>query len=54
MIPRRPQKQHRRTDDQKMPPAYSPVVDLEKPIAMKAATVISAPVSAASRSRRTK
>ncbi len=30
---------------QKMPPAYSPVVDLEKPIGMKAATVTSAPVS---------
>ena len=30
---------------QKMPPAYSPVVDLEKPIGMKAATVMSAPVS---------
>ena len=30
---------------QKMPPAYSPVVDCEKPIGMKAATVTSAPVS---------
>ena len=30
---------------QKMPPAYSPVVDWEKPIGMKAATVTSAPVS---------
>ena len=30
---------------QKMPPAYSPVVDWENPIGMKAATVISAPVS---------
>ena len=29
---------------QKMPPAYSPVVDLENPIGMNAATVISAPV----------
>ena len=29
---------------QKMPPAYSPVVDCEKPIGMKPATVISAPV----------
>ena len=30
---------------QKMPPAYSPVVDWEKPIGMKAATVMSAPVN---------
>ena len=30
---------------QKMPPAYSPVVDLENPIGMKAAVVTSAPVS---------
>ena len=30
---------------QKMPPAYSPEVDFEKPIGMKAATVIRAPVS---------
>ena len=30
---------------QKMPPAYSPVVDFEKPIGMKAAVVIRAPVS---------
>src|SRR5881392_2678926 len=29
---------------QKMPPAYSPVVDFEKPIGMKPAAVISAPV----------
>ena len=30
---------------QNMPPAYSPVVDFEKPIGMKAAVVMSAPVS---------
>ena len=29
---------------QKMPPAYSPVVDFANPIGMKAAVVISAPV----------
>ena len=29
---------------QKMPPAYSPVTDFAKPIGMKPATVISAPV----------
>ena len=30
---------------QKMPPAYSPVVDLDNPIGMNAAVVMSAPVS---------
>src|SRR6476620_9314865 len=30
---------------QKMPPAYSPVVDFEKPTGMNAAVVMSAPVS---------
>ena len=30
---------------QKMPPAYSPVPDFAKPIGMKAATVMSAPLS---------
>ena len=30
---------------QKIPPAYSPVVDLEKPIGMNAATVMRAPVN---------
>ena len=30
---------------QKMPPAYSPVVDCAKPMGMNAATVMSAPVS---------
>ena len=29
---------------QKMPPAYSPVTDFEKPIGMKPATVTRAPV----------
>lgn len=29
---------------QKMPPAYSPVVDLDRPTGMKPAAVISAPV----------
>ncbi|MNV79806.1 hypothetical protein D3C71_1733740 [compost metagenome] len=29
---------------QKMPPAYSPVVDFERPIGRKPTTVISAPV----------
>ena len=30
---------------QKIPPAYSPVTDLAKPMGMNPATVISAPVS---------